>query len=369
MEVVENKLKSDFRFLMSIVGFLILIGLIFIYSSSSVFALEKFGVASYFLRKQLFFLIPSIVGFIIFAIIPISFLKKYSPIFFVLALIFNLLTFIPFVGLKIHGSSRWLSIFGFSMQPSEILKLFLFIYVGFFLEKKHRKVASFIHSYLPFLTVLGITFFILLKQPDFGTAVTIFITAFFLLFVAEFKLFYLFATIIVTIPVGIFLIVSKAYRLHRILIFMDPWIDPQGRGFQIIQSLIAIGSGHLWGVGISNSSQKFFYLPMQHTDFIFPIIAEETGFVGSFLIVALYFLFCYFGLRLALRLESSFAFFTTLGFIILISLQAAINLMVTTGLLPTKGFGLPFISYGGSALLSLFCMMGLIANFVRRQKV
>jgi cell division protein FtsW len=190
-----------------------------------------------------------------------------------------------------------------------------------------------------------------------------------LFFVAEFKLSHLLVTILCTIPVGIFLIFSKAYRLNRILIFLNPWMDPKGKGFQIIQSLIAIGSGKWWGVGISHSAQKFFYLPMQHTDFIFPIIAEETGFVGSLFIVGFFALFCFFGLRLALRLESSFAFFTTLGFIILINLQAVINLMVTTGLLPTKGMGLPFVSYGGSSLLSLFCMMGLISNFVRSQKV
>jgi cell division protein FtsW len=241
--------------------------------------------------------------------------------------------------------------------------------MGFFLEKKHRKIKSFVHSYLPFLTILGIVFLILLKQPDFGTVVTIFIAAFCLFFVAEFKLSHLLVTILATIPIGIFLIFSKAYRLNRILIFLNPWMDPKGKGFQIIQSLIAIGSGKWWGVGISHSTQKFFYLPMQHTDFIFSIIAEETGFIGSLFIVSLFIFFCYFGLRLALKLESSFAFFTTLGFIILISLQSVINLMVTTGLLPTKGMGLPFVSYGGSSLLSLFCMLGLIANFVRRQKV
>ena len=177
----------------------------------------------------------------------------------------------------------------------------------------------------------------------------------------------MFITLLVTVPAGIFLILTKTYRLNRILIFLNPWSDPLGRGFQIIQSLIAIGSGSLWGVGISNSKQKFFYLPMQHTDFIFPIIAEETGFIGSCIIILLYFLFCYFGLKIALQLENLFAFFTTLGFVILISLQAVINLMVTSGLLPTKGLGLPFISYGGTSLVCLFCMIGLIANFARQQ--
>lgn len=368
MVVVQNQLKNDFRFFLLIVGLLTLIGFIFVYSSSSVYALEKFGSSFYFLKKQFFMLLPAIAGFVLFACVPTRFWKKYSALFFVLSLILVALTFLPSIGLRLHGSYRWLNFLGFSLQPSEILKLFLFIYMGFFLEKKQKKIRSLVHSYLPFLAILGITFFLLLKQPDFGSVVTIFVTAFTLLFIAEFNLLHLFVTTLITIPIGIFLIFSKTYRLNRILIFLNPWSDPQGRGFQIIQSLIAIGTGGLWGVGISNSKQKFFYLPMQHTDFIFPIIAEETGFVGSCFVVVLYFLFFFFGIKIALKLERPFAFFTTLGFIVLISLQAVINLMVTCGLLPTKGLGLPFISYGGTSFVSLFCMIGLIANFVREQK-
>jgi cell division protein FtsW len=162
---------------------------------------------------------------------------------------------------------------------------------------------------------------------------------------------------------------SKAYRMNRILIFLNPWSDPQGRGFQIIQSLIAIGSGQTWGLGVSNSKQKFFYLPMQHTDFIFSIIAEETGFVGAVSIVVMYALFCFYGLRLILRIDDMFAFFTSLGFILFISIQAAINLMVTTGVVPTKGLSLPFISYGGTALISLLCMIGFIVNAIRSIRI
>jgi cell division protein FtsW len=369
MVVSQDRLKNDLKFFLSIVGVLTLIGLIFIYSASSIFALEKFKSSFYFLKKQLIFLFPALFGFVVFATVPVGFWKKTAPLFFLFSLIITTLTFLPQFGLKIHGSARWISIFGFGFQPSEMLKLFLFIYIGFFLEKKQRKIRSFVHSYLPFLTILGLTFVVLLKQPDFGSVVTILITSMILFFVAEFKMTHLLFTILFAIPAVAYLILTKAYRLHRILIFLNPWSDPQGRGFQIIQSLIAIGTGDLWGLGISNSKQKFFYLPMQHTDFIFPIIAEETGFVGSCMIVILFFLFCFFGIRIALRLEKPFAFFTTLGFVVLISLQAVTNLMVTSGLLPTKGLGLPFISYGGTSLVCLFCMIGLIANFVRRQKL
>ena len=224
------------------------------------------------------------------------------------------------------------------------------------------------YTYIPFLGILGVSFVVLLKQPDFGSVVTIFSTALMLFFVAECKMLYLMVTALSACPLIIYLVLAKSYRLNRILIFLNPWADPQGRGFQIIQSLIAIGSGNLLGVGISNSKQKFFYLPMQHTDFIFPIIAEEVGFVGAMMLVALYVALCFLGLRIAMSFQTPFAFFTSLGFILFITLQAVINLMVTSGLLPTKGLGLPFISYGGTALVCLWCMIGFIANCARAER-
>ncbi len=368
MAITQNKLKSDIRSLLVIVGLLVVLGLIFIYSASSAYALEKFGSSSYFLKKQIIYLFIGITSFFIFATVPTSFWKKYAPLFFLFALLLTSLTLLPKTGFRIHGSTRWLNVFGFSFQPSEFLKLFLFMYIGFFLEKKQKHITSFWNSYFPFLIILGLTFIVLLKQPDFGSVVTIFSTAFVLLFVAEFNFAHLFVTLLCAFPLMVALIYSKMYRLNRILIFLNPWSDPQGRGFQIIQSLIAIGSGSLWGLGISNSKQKFFYLPMQHTDFIFSIIAEETGFIGSCFVILLYCLFCYFGLKIALQFETPFAFFTTLGFVILISLQACINLMVVAGLIPTKGLGLPFVSYGGTALIMMLCMIGLIVNFSRKQR-
>ena len=220
-------------------------------------------------------------------------------------------------------------------------------------------------TYIPFLGILCIPSLLLLKQPDFGSIVTIFVTALLLFFVAGGAVWHVIGTLIAALPVGVIAIIGKAYRFKRILIFLDPWSDSQGRGYQIIQSLIAIGSGGLWGLGISNSKQKFFYLPMQHTDFIFSILAEEVGFIGVSIVILLYVLFLIFGLRIALHVSTLFARYVTLGFVFLISVQVVINLMVVAGLVPTKGMGLPFISYGGSALLSLFCMLGIIANCVR----
>ena len=363
--VVSNTLKRDARAVLGIAFFLTLIGLVFIYSSSSVFALEKFGSSYFFLKKQALYLIPAFMCFLSFVLIPISVWKKFAPLCFLIALGLTALTFIPAFGLKIHGSYRWIKIAGFGLQPSELLKLFLIIYMGAFLDSKKERITSFVHGYLPFLIILGATFLVLLKQPDFGSVVTVMITSFVLLFVAELKTIHLLLTIAAAIPLGVLLVLRKAYRLNRILIFLNPWADAQGRGFQIIQSLIAIGSGSWLGVGISYSKQKYFYLPMQHTDFIFSIIAEETGFIGSILLIFLYVMFCFFGLRVVLQLQSVFARFAVLGFIVLITLQAVINVMVVSGLLPTKGLGLPFVSYGGTSLVVFWGMIGFLVASVR----
>lgn len=368
MALPQSRLLSDSRLFLGISIILTVVGLIFVYSSSSIFSLEKYGSAHYFLKKQFLFVIPSIIGFFTFALVPLRVWHRLAGKAFFCALILTALTLIPALGLKFHGSNRWLAIAGFGFQPSELLKLFLFMYVGLFFEKKQGYVSSWMALYGIFVTALGIAFLVLLKQPDFGSVVTIFSTTLMLFFVAECKMMYLLITILCSLPAVVYLVLTKSYRINRILVFLNPWADPQGRGFQIIQSLIAIGSGQLWGVGLSNSRQKFFYLPMQHTDFIFPIIAEEVGFFGSVVLIMLFVLFCFFGIRVALALQSPFAFFTSLAFVLFITLQAIINLMVSCGLLPTKGLGLPFISYGGTALVCFWCMIGFIINGARHER-
>src|SRR5579859_678702 len=368
MFLVREKLLSDLRIFLAIIGCLIIIGLLFIYSSSSVYALEKLGGATFFVQKQVLGLIIGIIALIAARLIPLETIKRLSPYLFFGSLFLTALTLIPPFSLRVHGSSRWFTLFGFAFQPSELLKMSLIIYVAYFLTKKEKKINSFVHGYLPFLTILGVTCLLLLKQPDFGLAVTLGATVFALLFIAQFRTKHLLATFSLIIPAIAGLIYFFPYRLKRILIFLDPWNDPQGAGFQVIQSLIAVGSGGFWGSGIAQSKQKYFYLPMQHTDFIFSIIAEETGFVGSSLLIVLYILFLYFGMRLAWQLKDNFAVFTTLGFVILTSLQALINIGVTVGLLPTKGIGLPFVSYGNSALIASLGMVGLIINCVYESK-
>jgi cell division protein FtsW len=361
--MVERHSKTLIIFL-TVIALLITIGFVFIYSSSSIFALEKLGIPHYFALKQLAGFIIGIGGLIVCRLTPLSFIKKSSPYFFIGALILTAMTFIPHIGVMIHGSRRWISLAGFAFQPSELLKMALILYLAYILDKKHYSLNSFTHGYLPFLLILGIAAAIFLKQPDFGQMVTICIMALLLFFIAQVNQKHLLATIVPLIPVTALLIYLKPYRFRRILIFLNPWQDPQGAGFQIIQSLIAIGSGGITGVGIANSKQKFFYLPMQHTDFIFSIIAEETGFIGALMLIGLYIVFLYTGLKLAGRLRDPFSSYVVLGFVLLTSIQALINMCVATSLLPTKGIGLPFVSYGNSALVCGLAMVGVIINCV-----
>lgn len=346
---------------------LTIIGLIFIYSASSFFALESLNCGHYFVKKQFIGALIGICGMILCATIPLNYIKKLSPFLFFISLCMTAATLIPPFAKSINGSYRWLTISGFSFQPSELLKVCFILYLAYFLTKKQFKRASFINGYLPFLCVLGITAAVLLRQPDFGQAVTLSVTAFILFFIAQMPTKFLLFTIIPVIPFTAFLIFLKPYRLHRVLTFLNPWADRQGAGFQIIQSLIAIGSGNWSGVGIAQSKQKFLYLPMQHTDFIFSIIAEEVGFIGCLTLIILYMLLFYTGFRLAWNMHNSFAQFTVFGFIILINLQTIINISVATGLLPTKGIGLPFVSYGNSSLICMLCIAGIIINCVRNE--
>lgn len=359
-----NKQKTLLSIYISIIGILITTGLVFIYSSSSVYALEKFGASNYFVKKQLIGLIIGLTGLLIAFLFPIKIIKKYSPILFLLSLFLTSLTLVKGIGTTINGSSRWISLFGFNIQPSELLKISFILYLSYFLDKKKYQLNSFTKTFIPFLCIIGISSFILLMQPDFGQMITLSTTAFILFFVAGGSIKNILITLVPAILGIIYLITTKAYRLKRILIFLNPWKDPEGAGFQIIQSLIAIGSGKLIGLGITNSKQKFFYLPMQHNDFIFSIIAEETGFIGSTILIILYILFMFFGIKLAMTLKNNFSKLLTIGFTTLISLQAIINIYVATGLAPTKGIGLPFVSYGNSHLISALLLLGIIINCI-----
>lgn len=360
-----SKLLTPF---ISIIAILVFIGFVFIYSSSSIFALETCGNSAYFIKKQFIGLVFGLIGLVTILLVPLDLIKKLSPWLFFSAIFLTYATLIPGIGKTINGSSRWLNLGGFSFQPSELLKVTCILYLAYYIGKKRFLLRSFSRGYLPFLCIIGIAVAGLLKQPDFGQTVAIGCTSLIMFFVAQGNIRHLFYTALVGLLGSACLIYLKAYRMRRILVFLNPWADPQGAGFQIIQSLIAIGSGGIWGVGISHSKQKFFYLPMQHTDFIFSVIAEETGFVGITILITLYLLLMVIGIKIARSVKDPFTSLVTLGFVFLVNLQAVINIFVASGLAPTKGIGLPFISYGNSSLICNLLILGVVINGVLEQK-
>lgn len=364
MHLKKHAQPTLWLFIGSIITLLIC-GLIFVYSASSIYALERLGYAHYYAQRHLYGLIIGTFCFLFMLQMPYEFIKQMTPYGFLSTLLLTALTKIPMFSRTIHGSSRWLHIGSFTFQPSELLKYAFVLYVAYFLAKKSDSQSNALNTSIAFLSILLMVSIVLLLQPDFGMTITLCLTGIFMAFIAGINLKHLGITFSGFIPIALILIYVKPYRIKRIMTFLNPWADPQGAGFQIIQSFIAIGSGKLWGIGIGQSKQKFFYLPMQHTDFIFSIIAEEVGFVGAVFIIMLFIIMLYAGLRLALAQPDLFARYTTCGFVLLLSLQAFINIAVATGLVPTKGIGLPFISYGNSSLVSTLAMLGIVMRLIK----
>lgn len=366
--VPRRELSYELGWLITIALCLTVIGFIFIYSASSVYALERTGESYFFLKKQIGAAFLGVLLGLIFSRVTKKFLEHITFVGFIGSLLCTGMTFIPGLSLKVHGAARWVSLAGVSFQPSEMLAIFFVLYGALFLSRKHARESYFQKKFLTPYALCGGALGLLLLQPDFGSVVTLGVTGVALLYVSGLRLGYFAALSALSVPCIALLVYMQPYRMQRILTFLNPWDDPQGKGFQIIQSLIAIGSGNWWGLGIARSRQKFFYLPMQHTDFIFPIIAEETGFIGALFVMMLFVLFLFYGLKLVVGLKDTFAQYMVSGFVILITLRAVINLMVTCGLVPTKGLGLPFVSYGGTSLIASFVMLGLIASAVRHQQ-
>ncbi len=363
MKQSPTTLRHAFSMLLLSTFLLIIIGFIFIYSASASFALDKFGKAHYYVYKHAIGLLIGLLGFAFFRIVPFKLLRAITPLMFGACLVLTALTLTP-VGITIHGSSRWLTVKGFMFQPSELLKMSLILYLAYLISKKQYWINSFIYGYLPFLCITGISALILLKQPDFGQAVTLCVMALCLWFIAQVNTHYIAITAGSLIPLAALLIYFKPYRFKRILVFLDPWKDPQGSGYQIIQSLSAVAAGGLKGIGLTHSNTHEHQMPMQHTDFIFSVIAQETGFIGSCLVIVLYVFFLYYGFKVASLLKDPFCTYIVIGFVLLITIQALMNISVAISLLPTKGLGLPFISFGRSSLICDLWTLGIIANAV-----
>lgn len=362
--LTKNRLLSIYKkyFLLSIM-ILLIIGLIFIYSASTVLAVDLHNDSHFFIKKHIFGLLIGLFGYCIGRTVPIHWVHDYALAWWICGSLITCATVYSPYSVLIHGSQRWLKIGRFTFQPSELLKMSFIIYISHFFSQKKIKNTH-IKTYAQLIIVCIITSAILLAQPDFGLTFTLLVTTLFLFFITCSSLKHVLLLLSFFIISSAILIITKPYRLQRILTFLDPWQDPKGKGFQIIQSFIAIGSGGWYGTGITHSKQKFFYLPMQHTDFIFSIIGEEIGFLGTFLLISLFATILYMGISLSITVKDRFSAFCILSFTILISLQSITNIAVTTGLVPTKGIGLPFISYGNTHTICTLAMIGFLINLI-----
>jgi cell division protein FtsW len=342
------------------------LGLIAIYSASSYLAAHEMGDSYFYLKRQLFFGFVGISFLIITKNIPVTVYGRFVYPALFISLMMLILVLIPGIGSRIGGASRWIKIGSFSLQPSELAKLSLAIYIAYSMAKKGPVMSSFTKGFLPHFLVVGSFMCLILMQPDLGTTVIIGSWLMLLLFVGGFNIFQLAFMGLLSLPIIYWLITSASYRANRLIAFLHPWDDPQGLGFQIIHSFLAFGSGGILGVGLGNSKQKLLYLPEPHTDFVLSIIGEELGLVGVFVVIALFAVLVLRGIKISLDAPDLYSSYLALAVSSLIGFQVIINMGVVLGLLPTKGLTLPFLSYGGSSLMVNLIGVGILLSISAR---
>ena len=348
---------------------LVLFGLFMIYSASYVWSEYKFNDSFHYFKQQgLFIIIGFMMMYFIIKKIDSRFFKEKVNLFLIICFILLVLVIIPGVGVIRNGSRSWFGIGSFGIQPSEASKFAIILFVSKYLANNRKDVKKIIKGVLPVLIIVLLIFGLIMLQPDFGTGVILVMSIISLLFISgvDMKFFKYMGILGLVGVVG--LIIVAPYRMDRITSFINPWKDPLGTGFQIIQSLYAIGPGGILGQGFLNSRQKHFYLPEPQTDFIFSIICEEFGVVGAIFVVVLFFILCYSAIKLALNEEDLFKKYVIFGMTFQIIFQALLNLTVVIGLIPVTGVTLPFLSYGGSSLLVSMVSIGIILNVSRNVK-
>jgi len=341
---------------------LVLIGIVMVFSSSAVYAMEEHNDSYFFLKRHLLWVAIGTVVLIIFRKLDYHKLQDLTYPAMIVTFLFLLAVMIPSLSREVGGARRWLSVGDFSFQPSEMAKFALVLFIAKSLDKRVDKLKNFAYGYLPNLIVMGFFFMLILSQPDFGTAIIIAAVIFLMMFIAGVRIKFLVYSALGIIPFLVSAVLSAEYRTRRILSFLDPWQDPSDSGFQAVQSFIAFGRGGIFGLGLGDSNQKLFYLPEAHTDFIFSVIGEELGLVGTVGIVTLFALLVARGFVTASRAKDLFGTHLAIGLTLIIGIQALTNMGVTVGILPTKGLTLPFISLGGSSLIVSMACMGVLLN-------
>ena len=353
------------RTLFAITLLLVFIGLVMIFSASAVMAKERFGSPYTFLARQAVWAVAGLVAMMIIMRIDYRRLKHPAVVFSLLGMTTLMLISVFFLD-RAHNTHRWIHWGAFSFQPSELAKPALILFLAYFLETRTKSMDDWRNTLLPAVIPTLMFLGLIVFQPDLGTAIACACITICILYVAGMRMRYFAYAFLAAIPVLYVLIFHVSYRRDRILAFLNPYSDPQGRGFHIIQSLIAVSTGGITGLGLMEGKQKLFYLPEPHTDFIYAVTAEEFGLLGAVLLAALFAIFLWRGLRTSLATNDMFGKFLAVGITSMVVLQAFINISVVLGLMPTKGIPLPFVSYGGSSLFVTLACVGVLLNITRQ---
>jgi cell division protein FtsW len=362
---MARKLKSD-KVLFTATLLLVCASIVMVYSASAVVALNQFDRPSLFLTKQALW---GVLGVAILAITMRIDYRTYKNDVFVWSVVGVVLLMLVAVlfSRPINGTRRWFGMGGLGVQPSELAKLAIILFTGLLLERRMHRINELSYSLLPIGIVAGVMVGLILLQPDFGTSVAVLLIVAMMVFAAGLPYKYFVGSVLAALPAIYIVLMSASYRRRRLLAFLDPWADPLGDGFQIIQSLIAVGAGGIFGRGLMAGIQKLFYLPEPQTDFIFAVIAEELGLIGATGVLICFCVIAWRGLRIAMRAEDKFGSLVALGLTTMIAVQALINMSVVLGLMPTKGIPLPLVSFGGSSLLINLLGMGVLLNISQHE--
>ncbi|TKC18574.1 stage V sporulation protein E [Robertmurraya kyonggiensis] len=361
--------RSTPDFILLIVTFTLLaLGLIMVYSASAVWADYKFQDSFYFAKRQMLFAGVGVVAMLFVMNIDYWTWRKFAKVIMIICFVLLIVVLIPGIGTERNGSRSWIGVGAFSIQPSEFMKLAMIAFLSKYLSENQKNITSLRKGLFPSLGLVFLAFGMIMLQPDLGTGTVMVGTCIVMIFVSGARILHFVGLGVIGLLGFVALVVSAPYRIQRITSFLDPWSDAQGSGFQIIQSLYAIGPGGLFGLGLGQSRQKFFYLPEPQTDFIFAILAEELGFIGGSFILLLFALLLWRGIRIALGAPDLFGSFLAVGIIAMIAIQVMINIGVVTGLMPVTGITLPFLSYGGSSLTLMLLAIGVLLNISRHSR-
>jgi len=357
---MARKLKSD-RILFTAAVLLVCVSVVMVYSASAALAFDRFGQAYMFLTRQALWTLLGLVGLAVAMRIDYRSYRNEAFIWSLAGVVGVFLVLVLFRE-PVNGARRWLNLGGLGIQPSELAKVAAVLFTALTLERRMHRIDELRYSLLPIAIVVGAMSGLILLQPDMGTAVSLLLVVGTMVFAAGLNYRYIVGAALAAVPVLYFVIISAPYRQRRLLAFWDPWADPLGEGFQLIQSLIAVSTGGVFGRGLMGGVQKLFFLPEPHTDFIYAVISEELGLVGATTVLICFCVIAWRGVRIAMRAQDAFGSFLALGLTTMISVQALVNISVVLGLLPTKGIPLPLVSSGGSSLLISLVGVGMLLN-------